>query len=180
MIRQATRDDAAAIAAVYAPYVTGSTISFEETPPGEAEMAARMANGYPWLVAAAEGEVAGYAYASAHSSRAAYRWSADVSVYIDATRQRAGLGRALYRELFERLRALGHVNAYAGIALPNEASVGLHEALGFTPVGVYEGVGFKHGRWIDVGWWQFRLTPAHAPRPTPPPEPRLSNSSIPT
>jgi L-amino acid N-acyltransferase YncA len=177
MIRSASPADAAALARIYAPYVTDGTASFEETPPDDSDMAARMRTGHPWLVVESGGTVAGYAYASAHRSRAAYRWSVDVSVYLAPGVHRRGLGRALYRELLDRLRAQGFVNAYAGIALPNDASVGLHEAMGFTPVGVYQGVGHKHGRWIDVGWWQLQLA---APRPTPPPEPRVSDAVIPT
>jgi L-amino acid N-acyltransferase YncA len=180
-IRDALPDrDAAACAAIYAPAVQGSAISFEETPPGAAEMAARMrAYGatHPWLVAerggepvsgAEAGEVVGYAYACPYMERAAYRWSASVSVYVAAEERGRGRGRALYLELFERLRRQGLRTACAGITLPNEASVGLHESLGFRPVGVYREIGFKQGAWRDVGWWQLQLAAAAA---GPPPEP---------
>lgn len=168
MIRPATARDAAAVAAVYAPYVLGSVASFEEVPPGEAEVAARMANGLPWLVADDDG-VVGYAYAGPHHARAGYRWSVTVSVYLAAAHHGRGLGTALYAELLPLLAELGYVRAYAGITLPNDASVRLHEAVGFVPVGVYRSVGFKDGQWRDVGWWQRTL---QDPPPGAPPEPR--------
>ncbi len=167
-------DDAAACAAIYAPAIEGSAISFEETPPGAAEIAARMRSyqpTHPWLVAERGGEVVGYAYACPHRDRAAYRWSVDVSVYVAAGERGSGHGRALYTELFERLRRQGFRSACAGVTLPNEASVGLHEALGFRPIGVFRQIGFKQGAWRDVGWWQLELAPAPAgapPEPLPP------------
>ena len=99
----------------------------------------------------------GYAYGARHRARAAYRWSVDCSVYLTAGERGAGTGRALYRRLLPELATLGYVTAFAGIALPNPASVGLHTSLGFTPVGVYRAAGFKAGRWHDVGWWQLPL-----------------------
>ena len=117
-----------------------------------------------------DGEVAGYAYASPHHDRAAYRWATDVTVYVASEHQRRGVGRQLYQVLFELLRGQGLYVACAGITLPNEASVGLHEALGFQPVGVYRGVGWKVGEWHDVGWWQLQLLPpATVPRRAGPP-----------
>lgn len=168
MIRPAGLEDAAAIAGVYAPHVTGSVASFEEEPPSADEVARRMSLGYPWLVAD-EGGVVGYAYAGPHHPRPGYRWSATVSVYLAAAAQRRGLGRALYGELLPLLGSLGYVRAFAGITLPNPASVGLHEAVGFTPVGVYHSAGFKHGAWHDVSWWE---RPLQEPVPASPPEPR--------
>lgn len=170
-IRLARAADAAAIAAVYRPYVTGTVISFETEPPDAGEMARRMAALplLPWLVAERDASVVGYAYASAHRTRAAYRWGADVSVYLDERERGRGTGRALYAQLFDLLRDLGYVAAYAGITLPNPASVGLHESIGFRPVGVYRNVGYKSGRWHDVGWWQLALVD---PPPTDPAEPR--------
>jgi phosphinothricin acetyltransferase len=152
--------DGAACAAIYAPYVTGSVVSFEEEAPGAAEMTRRIAATtatHPWIVAERDGAVAGYAYASRHRDRAAYRWAADVAVYVDARHHGAGVGRELYAELLEQLRGRGLRWACAGIALPNPASVGLHEAFGFEPVGVYREIGFKAGGWHDVGWWQLDL-----------------------
>jgi phosphinothricin acetyltransferase len=168
VIRPATARDAAAVAAVYAPYVRGSVATFEEVPPTEAEVAGRMANGLLWLVADLDG-VVGYAYAGPHHARAGYRWSVTVSVYLDPAHHGQGVGRALYGELLPLLAELGYVRAYAGVTLPNDASVRLHEAVGFSAVGVYRAVGFKHGRWHDVGWWQRTV---QDPPPGAPPEPR--------
>jgi phosphinothricin acetyltransferase len=117
---------------------------------------------HPWLVADDDG-VLGYAYATQHRSRAAYDWSVDVSVYLAPPARGRGLGRALYTALLDLLAVQGHANAFAGIALPNPASVALHETLGFTPVGVYRAVGWKLGSWHDVGWWQRRLSSSDAP-----------------
>lgn len=169
-IRPADIGDAAAIAGVYAPYVDGSVSSFEETPPDAATMAGRMLEPLrlPWLVAARDGEVVGYAYASPHRARRAYRWSVEVSVYLQSSEQGLGTGRALYAVLLPAVRSLGYVTAYAGITLPNPRSVALHEAMGFAAIGVFRGVGFKHGQWHDVGWWQLPLCDA----PAAPAEPR--------
>lgn len=151
--------DAAACAAIYAPFVTDGWISFELEPPDEAEMARRMAKyaaSHGWLVAERDGAIAGYAYGSPHRERAAYASSCDVAVYVDPAHARRGIGRALYGELLPLLAERYHA-AFAGIALPNEASIGLHEAMGFTPVGTYREVGWKCGGWRDVGWWQRLL-----------------------
>jgi len=152
--------DAAACAAIYAPHVEASAVSFEEEPPDAVQLAERIARTtrtHPWLVAECDGEVVGYAYGCAHRSRAAYRWAADVSVYVDEGRRGEGCGRALYVELLERLRRQRLQVACAGITLPNEASVALHESLGFVAVGVYRRIGWKAGAWRDVGWWQLEL-----------------------
>lgn len=170
MIRLATTDDAAAVAAIYQPYVAETVISFEVLPPTKEEMRSRMAGvleRLPWLVYERDGQIAGYAYGSPHRAREAYQWSVDVAVYIHADWHRRGVGRRLYDELFGMLRRLGYVNAYAGITLPNPKSVGLHEAMGFRPVGVYRNVGFKLGEWCDVGWWHLQLQDLPA-APAPP------------
>ena len=159
-IRVATRADAAAIAAIYAPIVTDTTISFEELPPDEIEMARRINSQsprHPWLVAVDSG-VIGYAYASELRSRAAYRWSAESTVYVDGAQRDRGVGSLLYRALLERLKANDFHAVFAGIALPNDASIALHQAQGFEPVGVYREVGFKFGEWIDTSWWQILLS----------------------
>lgn len=159
-IRLAEGPDAEALAAIYRPFVETTAVSFETDPPGEDEMRQRVHEttaAYPWLVLEVEGRVLGYAYATRHRVRGAYRWSVDTSVYVDSTSRRRGIGRALYVSLFGILRAQGFFNAYAGITLPNAASVGLHEAVGFKRLGVYERVGYKLGAWHDVGWWQFAL-----------------------
>jgi phosphinothricin acetyltransferase len=164
--------DAAACAAIYAPHVDGSPVSFEERAPDAEEMAARIERygaSHAWLVAEQEGRVAGYAYATAFNERPAYRWSTSVSVYIAEAARGRGIGRALYGALFDRLRERGFRMACAGITLPNEASVGLHESLGFERVGVNREIGWKDGAWRDVGWYQLELAPAGE---GPPPEPR--------
>jgi phosphinothricin acetyltransferase len=122
---------------------------------------------FPWLVEEQQGQVVGYAYASRHHERAAYQWSVNVSVYIDEAHRRRGVGRALYTKLFDLLRQQGLCGAYAGITLPNAGSVGLHESLGFRPVGIYRAVGHKLGAWYDVGWWQLSLC-ERIPDPPPP------------
>ena len=159
-IRLAAARDAGPVAAIYAPSVTETVISFESEPPGEDEMRRRIEvtlERYPWLVCERQGRVVGYAYAGAHGSRTAYQWSVDVSVYVHGEAHRMGVGRALYTSLFAALGVLGLYNAYAGATLPNPASVGLHEAMGFRPVGVYRGAGYKMGAWHDVGWWHLPL-----------------------
>jgi phosphinothricin acetyltransferase len=118
-------------------------------------------------VAEIDGAVAGYAYAGPHRSRAAYQWSTEVSVYVHPTFRRRGVARALYGKLFDVLSQLGYVSVYAGITLPNPASVGIHEAVGFEPVGVYRRAGFKHGAWHDVGWWQLHLRGDEVPTAPP-------------
>jgi len=165
-------NDAAACAAIYAPHVEGSPVSFEERAPDAAELAARIGRygrSHAWLVAERGGEVVGYAYATAFNERPAYRWSASVSVYVADDARGEGIGRALYETLFARLRERGFRMACAGITLPNEASVGLHEALGFERVGINREIGWKEGAWRDVGWFQMELSPA--PEGSPP-EPR--------
>jgi phosphinothricin acetyltransferase len=171
IIRSASADDADQIAAIYAPYVRDTPISFEIVPPSGEEMRQRISAltaTYPWLVCAAD-TVLGYAYASRHRERAAYQWSVDVSVYVRTDAHRRGIGRALYAALLRIVTAQGFYRAYGGITLPNPSSVGLHEAMGFQPVGVYRAVGFKHGAWHDVGWWDLVLQPATAAPPPPRP-----------
>jgi L-amino acid N-acyltransferase YncA len=172
IIRIAHPDDGDALAAIYRSAVVGSAISFELVPPDASEMAARVERllvRTPWLVAADAGAVLGYAYASPHRDRPAYQWSVEVSAYVHPSAHRQGVGRALYTSLFAVLAVQGFCNAYAGVTLPNPASVGLHKAVGFTPVGVYRRVGYKDGEWHDVAWFERPLanhnsTPAQ-PRP---------------
>jgi phosphinothricin acetyltransferase len=168
-IRLAGSVDAAAIANIYRPIVESTTISFETEAPDEAEMRRRIADtlvSYPWLVCEREGQIAGYAYATKHRVRAAYQWSVDSSVYVQPDFQRRGIGQGLYRSLFAILTAQGFFNAYAGIALPNPASVALHEGVGFKSIGVYRNVGYKLGAWRDVGWWQLAINdPDREPAP---------------
>ncbi|MCW2614895.1 MAG: acetyltransferase [Frankiales bacterium] len=152
-VRPAGPADVRGIAAVYAPWVRDTVVSFEDVPPSADEMAARVGAALRCLVAVDGREVLGYACATPHRARAAYRWSVDVAVYLAPQARRRGLGRALYERLLTDLRDDGLVTAYAGITLPNAASVGLHEAMGFTQVARFPHVGFKHGAWHDVGWW---------------------------
>ena len=166
MIRDATAADAERCAAIYAPYVRETAISFESEPPAAADMARRIAEAqraHAWLVLETDGDVVGYAYGGPYMARAAYQWATTVSVYLDAGRRRAGGGRALYEALFERLAARGHRTALAGIALPNDASIGLHLAMGFEPAGIYRRVGWKHDRWHDVAWYQRYLADDDGP-----------------
>jgi phosphinothricin acetyltransferase len=160
-IRLATPADAEQVFAIYAPIVAESVISFEETAPNVAEMAHRIETTllkYPWLVCEDGGSVLGYAYATEYRKRSAYRWSVETSVYVDAGARRRGVGAALYESLFALLELQGFVSAFAGIALPNEASIALHQHAGFEIIGIYRTVGFKLGGWHDVGWWQRPLT----------------------
>lgn len=163
--------DAAGCAEIYAPYVLEGATSFEEAAPDENEMAERIASisaTHPWLVAESGGDLLGYAYACQHRERPAYRWSTDVSVYVDERQWRRGIGRHLYEALFERLRRQGFRTACAGITLPNVASVSLHERLGFAPIGVYRRIGWKAGDWRDVGWWQLDLAVEGPEQPAEP------------
>ena len=160
LVRDATPADAAACATIYAPYVAGTAITFETDAPDAAEMARRIAAAqerHAWLVLEDAGRVAGFAYGGPHRERAAYRWSCEVSVYLEDGRRRTGAGRALYGALLARLEERGYRTAIAGMTLPNEASEGLHRALGFEPAGVYRRVGYKHGAWHDVAWVQRSL-----------------------
>ncbi|MBT2187934.1 arsinothricin resistance N-acetyltransferase ArsN1 family B [Sphingobium nicotianae] len=158
LICPALPTDAARCADIYRPFVTDNWVSFETEPPDAAEMAARIATygaSHAWLVAQDEaGTVLGYAYGSPHRTRAAYQTSADIGIYVDPQAARQGIGRALYAALFPLLKAKGVHAVFAGIALPNPASIALHEAMGFTPVGIYREVGWKMDGWRDVGWWQ--------------------------
>jgi phosphinothricin acetyltransferase len=160
-IRPATAVDAAPICAIYNHYVTTTTISFEEEPVGEQEMAQRIADvgaaGLPWLVLEVDGALAGYAYATKWRVRPAYRTSVESSVYLDRAYAGRGFGKLLYGALLDALRARDLHLVIGGIALPNDASAGLHEALGFRKVAHFSEVGRKFGRWLDVGYWELRL-----------------------
>jgi len=175
-VRPVRAADAAGVLSIYAPVVTDTFASFETVVPDLADMRRRIERGtatLPWLVAedaesSGEGGLLGYAYAGHHRQRPAYRWSVDVSVYVAAAARGAGVGRLLYRPLLATLHELGYVTAFAGIALPNPASVALHEHLGFRHLGTFETVGYKHGCWRDVGWWRLAL---REPPPDAPGEP---------
>ncbi|SEN37442.1 phosphinothricin acetyltransferase [Sphingomonas gellani] len=167
-IRTACEADAAAIAAIYAPHVTAGVASFEMEAPDATVMAARMASSrglYPWIVATEADAVIGYAYAGLFRERAAYRWMVETSVYLAPDAQRRGIGRILYGALLATLKRQGFTQALGAISLPNPASIALHEAVGFRRAGVLRQAGFKHGQWIDVGYWQRELV---HPTGTPP------------
>ena len=156
-IRAATGADATGCATIYAPYVRDTVITFELTPPDEAGFARRVAQSYAWLVAAGDGEIFGYAYAGPYKDRPAYRWAAEVSVYLRMDRRGRGLGRQLYQQLFALLTERGFRTLVAGITLPNPASVALHTSFGFEPVGTWRRIGHKQGAWHDVWWGQLFL-----------------------
>jgi phosphinothricin acetyltransferase len=167
MLRHADPRDGAACAEIYAPYVSDTAVSLEDVAPDAAEMAGRIEQfsaTHAWLVAERDARIAGFAYACPHRARAGYRWAADVAVYVNPAHHGRGIGRELYEALFELLRRQGLYMAVAGITLPNAASVGLHQALGFVRVGTYASIGFKAGAWRDVEWWQLQLAePPGAP-----------------
>jgi L-amino acid N-acyltransferase YncA len=180
IIRIAVPEDSPSIADIYAPAVTHHVTSFETSAPDSAEMAARIAKVLttcPWLVCESRGEVVGYAYASPHHERAAYRWSVDVSGYVSARIHRRGVGTALYVSLFEILALQRYRNAYAGITLPNAASEGMHSRHGFTLVGVYHHVGYKFGAWHDVAWFERPILPTLKDPPEPVRFPEIRDSS---
>ncbi len=171
-IRAAEESDAGAIATIYAPYVQSTAISFEIEPPTMETMALRISRTletHPWLVAGRGGEVLGYAYASTHRERAAYRWTVDTTIYVAAAAHRRGIGRVLYRALLDTLRGQGFQSAFAEIVLPNPGSIRLHESLGFKRIGVHEDIGFKLGRWHDIEYWKLGLADASAPPSEPVP-----------
>ncbi len=170
-IRTATPADADAITAIYAPIVRNTSISFELEAPTVDQMRegiVKTLQDLPWLVSVDnQGRVNGYVYASKHRERAAYQWSVDTTAYVREDARGRGIGKQLYAELKRILIDLGYCQSFAGIALPNAASVALHESVGFEALGIYRQVGFKHGAWHDVGWWQCSLqslTDPKAPR----------------
>lgn len=171
-IRPVARSDAEAIRDIYGPIVEETTISFETSVPSAADIRNRIdarIDQYPWLVCERDDRVCGCAMAKPHADRDAYLWTVGLSVYVREQARREGIGSALYTALLAILRLQGYVQACAVIALPNEGSVRFHEQLGFEPVGVFDAVGYKHGDWHDVGWWQLPIRPASADpdQPTP-------------
>lgn len=175
-IRAARDEDAAAIAAIYAAYVLTGTVSFETEPPSADTMKQRMGSSedlYPWLVATngeeADSSVIAYAYAARFRDRPAYRYVVEASIYVAGPVQGQGVGRLLYGALMDTLRAQGFVQAVAVISLPNDYSIQLHEAVGFQRAGVLREMGFKQGRWLDIGLWQKELSDATIPPVDPKP-----------
>jgi L-amino acid N-acyltransferase YncA len=173
LIRPANEADAIFISRIYKYYVLNKSITFETEPPTKEDFQKKIESSkYPWLVAVENEEVKGYAYASKHREREAYRWSVDFGVYVDKDFHQKGIGKMLYQQLKRITAELGYFNAYAGIALPNEKSIRLHETIGFKKIGVYENVGFKLGKWHSVSWWHLQLNEY----PNSPSEPRAVNS----
>jgi phosphinothricin acetyltransferase len=171
MIRIAREDDALEVLRIYAPAVRDQVTSLETVVPDLDEMRRRIfttLDQFPWLVDDESGTLRGFAYASPYRSRQAYRWSVEVSIYVDLDVRRQGRGRALYERLFAILREQGYCAAVAGIVMPNDASQRMHESLGFQPSGVIPAVGYKFGAWRDVGWWIMRLCPPTPEEPAPP------------
>lgn len=169
-VRAATVQDAEACAAIYAPYVLDTAITFETVPPGSTELADRIATAtanHAWVVLEQDGRVAGYAYGGPYLARAAYRWSCQVSIYLEPDRRRTGGGRRLYEALLARLADRGFRTVVAGMTVPNDASAGLHVALGFEPIGTYRRIGWKLDRWHDVAWVQRSLAPGQDPPAEP-------------
>lgn len=171
-VRVATAEDAEAILQIYAPHIRQTAVTFDEHVPDVSEvrqLITERLKTFPWLVAVNdtdnEGAVVGYAYASSHRPRDSYRWSVDTSIYIDSSHQRRGIGRLLYQHLLPIVQRQGYRMAHAGVTLPNEASVKLHESLGFQLAGVFPKVGFKLGTWHDVGWWHLDLAPTTGDAP---------------
>jgi L-amino acid N-acyltransferase YncA len=155
-VRQATVADAPQIAAIYNHYIANTTVTFEEEPVGVAEMEGRIVEvgSFPWLVCEVDGKIAGYAYAGSWKSRCAYRFSVEISVYLRDGLSGKGIGTALYTELFSKLRAMKLHSVIGGMALPNDASIALHEKFGFEKIAHFREVGFKFGKWIDVVYYQ--------------------------
>ena len=161
MIRDVRKEDVVAICTIYNYYIVSTTITFEETPVTQSEMSNRIddiTSNLPWVVYEYEGKVIGYAYASKWKTRSAYRYSAELSVYIDVNSKGKGIGTKLYTNLIEKLKELGYHSIIGGIALPNNESVRLHEKFGFKNVANFVQIGFKHNTWLDVGYWQLLLS----------------------
>jgi L-amino acid N-acyltransferase YncA len=169
-VRDASELDAQACAAIYTPYVTDTAVTFEIDPPRPADMSERITAAlrtHAWVVLEDEGRVVGYAYGGPYKSRPAYRWSCEVSVYLESGRRRTGGGRALYEALFLRLADRGFRTAVAGVTLPNDGSIGLHRAMGFEPVGTSRRIGWKHNAWHDVAWAQRTIATGQDPPADP-------------
>ncbi|HUW39824.1 MAG TPA: GNAT family N-acetyltransferase [Rectinemataceae bacterium] len=178
-MRIAEARDAAAMAEIYRPYVEGTSVTFEEEAPSAEEMASRIArvgSAYPWLVHEEGGRVLGYAYASKHRERAAYRWSLETSVYVREDCRGRGIGSALYASLIPLLRELGIVNLYGVITLPNPGSLALHAKFGFAPLCTFRDVGYKGGGWRDVGWMVLALRDPGASPAEPAPFPEFARA----
>jgi L-amino acid N-acyltransferase YncA len=169
MIRPAQPNDADGILAIYAPYITNTSFAFEAEVPSAEAFAERIKtylHNWPWLVCGINGKIAGYAFGSRYRERIGYQWCVECSVYIHDDFQKKGIAKALYTALFGILKMQGYRNVYAVINLPNDKSVQLHESCGFKWFVTYENVGYKLGKWKDVGWWQLTINEySHEPAP---------------
>ncbi len=169
-VRIVRKTDAKEIIDIYTPSILNAAISFETELPSIAEMQKRIETilqTYPWMVCEVDGKIAAYVYASKHRDREAYQWSSECSVYVHQNFKGKGIGKEMYQLLFQILKLQGIRNVYAGITLPNEASIILHENCGFEKFAEYENVGYKLGNWHTVGWWKLRLN-EYDPDPPPP------------
>ncbi len=181
-IRLASAADAPGILAIYAPYIENTSFTFETDVPSIDAFAERIENylqNWPWLVFEVNGRIAGYAYASRYRERVAYQWSVECSVYVDDDYLRSGVARALYESLIEILKRQGFRNVYAVINLPNDRSVAFHEKCGFRYFATYEQVGYKLGKWKNVGWWRFILNEFGDEPAEPVPFAKLDKSFLP-
>jgi len=170
MIRTATPDDSESILKIYAPYIEKTSYTFETEVPTVDSFKERISSylkNWPWLVCELDGVIAGYAYGTRHRERVAYQWSIESSVYVHDDYQRMGVARAIYTALINILKLQGFRNLYAVINLPNDKSVSFHEKLGFEYFATYKNVGYKLGRWKNVGWWQLQLN-EYSLEPEPP------------
>ena len=169
-LRIANEKDADAILSIYTPYITGTSFSFETETPSSIQFAERISANlqhWPWLVCETDGKIAGYAYGSRYRERKGYQWCVECSVYIHDDFQRRGIAKTLYAALLEILKLQGYRNVYAVINLPNDKSVSFHESFGFTWLTTYKNVGYKLGKWKDVGWWQLTIN-EYSDEPAPP------------
>ncbi len=167
-LRIATKEDGAALASIYAYYVENTAITFEYVAPNAEEFGERIAHKlekYPYIVAEENGRAVGYAYADMYRERAAFNWSCELSVYVDKNETGKGTGKLLYNALIAILKLQGFVSVVASITYPNESSVALHEKLGFSHLGTMHGIGFKFGRWLDLMWFEKRISDVSTPAP---------------
>lgn len=177
-IRLATIEDAKQVLEIYSNYVINTATSFETDVPSEQEMQSRIASclqKYPWIVCVINERIAGYVYSSKHREREAYQWSCESSVYVDDDFQGRGIGKKLYQLLFQILKLQGFRNVYAGITMPNEASINLHEKCGFKHFATYENIGYKLGKWHTVKWWKLQINNYDL---NPPPPIKISELTV--
>lgn len=165
-LRIATKEDGAALAAIYAYYVENTAVTFEYVAPSAEEFGERIAHKlekYPYIVAEENGRAVGYAYADMYRERAAFNWSCELSVYVDKNETGKGTGKLLYNALIAILKLQGFVSVVASITYPNDPSVALHEKMGFSHLGTMHDIGYKFGRWLDLMWFEKRISDVNTP-----------------